>query len=114
MVINTKAGEVELTEKVSAVKKFNLRSAESFLAKVQAEVEQMKLNSEKERSEWNNAFAVFETQIPKTLTPEVKRVLKNGLIRIKLLKKPEKTWDLLQEIYCALNCTVDNLEKSHS
>ncbi len=119
MVINTKAGSVELAEKaILAVTKeelkLNLQSAQSFLTRIQAKVEQMNLNSEQGRNDWNKAFVAFEAQIPKALVPEVKRELEKGLARIKSLMKPEKTWDLLQEIYCALNYTVHNLEKSYS
>lgn len=115
MVIATKEGLVELTKKANTKElKINLQAAQSFLCNFQARVEQMSINSEQDKSNWNKAFVDFETQIPKELLPEVKEVLRNGLTQIEVLMEPERTWDMLQDIYCRLNCTVKKLEKVYS
>lgn len=92
----------------------NLRSAQLFLTKLQAQVEQMRLNSEQDRNNWNEVFCSLENQIPKELLPEVKKVLKKGVSQIKALMKPENTWDMLQDIYCKLNCTMEKLKRAYS
>lgn len=118
MVIDTKAGSVELVTRTnSAVSredlKLNLQSAQSFLSEVQAKVEQMSLNSEQDKDDWDETFRTFETRIP-MLNSEIKKVVKGGLSRIKAQKKPEETWKTLEEIYYTLDCTVKNLSRTCS
>ncbi len=119
MVINTRAGSIELVGKaISAVTEeelnLNFQSSQMFLSRVQAKVEQLNLNSEQGKNDWNRAFVTFEEQIPNALAPEVKKVLKKGLAQMKAQKKPERVWDSLQEIYCVLGYTIQKLAKSYS
>lgn len=119
MVITTRDGSVELSRKATttSLKKelnLNLQSAQLFLTKIQAKIEQMSLKSDEDRNAWNNAFTTFETQIPNALNPEVKEVLKMGLTQIQIQMKPETAWEMMQDIHCALDCTVRMLEASYS
>lgn len=117
MAINTEAGSIELVKKAKAGKNelnLNLQSAQLFLIKLQAKIEQMSLKSDEDRNAWNKAFETFETQIPKSLNPEVKTVLEEGLTQIQTQMRPELTWEMMQNIHCALDCTVRRLKASHS
>lgn len=114
--ITTMEGSIEASRKAGMKKELNLnlQSAQLFLIKIQAKIEQMSIKSDEDRSAWNKAFKTFETQIPKTLNPDVKKVLEKGLTQIQTRMKPEDAWEMMQDIHCVLNCTIRRLEASYS
>lgn len=114
--ITTREGSIEASRKAGMKKELNLnlQSAQLFLTKIQAKIEQMSLKSDEDRNAWNKAFKTFETQIPKSLNPEVKIVLKEGLNQIQTQMRPERAWEMMQDINCVLNWTVRRLNASCS
>lgn len=96
MVITTRKGSVELSP-VRTEQKLN--PVQAFLTGVQAKIEQMPLKSDKDINAWNMTFKTFEAQIPESLSPEAKKALQKGLTEIRTQRKPERAWELLQELY---------------